>query len=148
VKKLLASALAATLLLSCQLGLKSANEALLRIEVTDLKNADGALRISVFSTPNGFLKDDSKAHARGVLRANDDMHFLEFKLPAGTYAVAILHDQNDNGRLDTNFLGIPSEGYGVSNNPKPRFRAPKFKEAIFTLPAEGKTSTVSLQYVG
>jgi uncharacterized protein (DUF2141 family) len=142
--------LAVSALAVCQLGLSAepATEAVLRIEVRDLRDADGSLRVSVFSKPDGFLKDDSKACARGVLRATDDAHIVEFRLPPGTYAVAILHDENNNGRLDTNFFGIPSEGYGVSNNPKPRFRAPKFKEAIFTLPEAGTTATVSLQYVG
>lgn len=152
MKKLVASTLAAALLLSSQLGLTSsatiAEESVLRIEVTDLRDSDGSLRFSVFSKADGFLKDDSKAAARGVVRANGGDRFVEFRLPPGTYAVAILHDENDNGRLDTNFFGIPKEGYGVSNNPKPRFRAPKFKEATFALPAEGKTALVSLQYVG
>jgi uncharacterized protein (DUF2141 family) len=51
-------------------------------------------------------------------------------LPDGKYAVQVMHDQNDNNKLDTNFLGIPSEGYGFSNNPKVMRRA-HFDEALF-----------------
>ena len=54
---------------------------------------------------------------------------VAFHVAPGTYAAAVYHDANANGRMDTNALGIPREGYGVSNNPRPRFRAPRFSEA-------------------
>lgn len=123
-------------------------QAVLKVDVTDLKTTTGSIRISIYSKPDGFMKDDSKAVAKGSIKAEGDLHEMVFKLPPGKYAVALFHDKNDNGKLDTNFLGIPSEGYGVSNNPKPKFRAPKYKEALFDLPEGGKTTTVSLQYVG
>jgi uncharacterized protein (DUF2141 family) len=52
-----------------------------------------------------------------------------FRVVPGTYAAAVHHDANANGRMDSNALGIPREGYGVSNDPRPRFRAPRFSEA-------------------
>lgn len=132
-------------------GGSAANEALpsvLRLTVVNLRTAEGSLRVSVFGGPEGFLRDERQAVARGVYRADEANMAIEFRLPPGRYAVAILHDENDNGRLDTNFLGIPVEGYGVSNNPKPRFRAPRFHEAVFELPPDGLSATISLQYVG
>lgn len=54
---------------------------------------------------------------------------LTFDVAPGTYAVAVHHDANTNGKMDTNFFGVPKEGYGVSNDPRPRFRAPRFEEA-------------------
>ncbi len=66
-------------------------------------------------------------------------------LKDGTYAVAMVHDENGNGKLDTNFLGIPSEGIGISNNPR-LFGKPTFQEAKFTV--NGKTAiTVTIKYV-
>ena len=50
----------------------------------------------------------------------------------GTYAIAVFHDENSNGRLDT-MLGIPREGFGFSNNPPLRPRAPRFSECSFTV---------------
>lgn len=120
----------------------------LTIDVTDLRDADGSLRILVFASADGFMKEDDKAKARGIVSASAEHKQLVFQLPPGRYAVCIFHDENDNGKLDTNFIGIPTEGYGVSNNPKPRFRAPRYREAVFELPAEGKTARISLQYVG
>jgi len=52
-----------------------------------------------------------------------------FNIPAGSYAVAIFHDENSDGVCNTNFLGIPEEGYGFSNNIKPLLSAPTFDEA-------------------
>ena len=54
---------------------------------------------------------------------------LTFEAPPGTYAVAVHHDANANGAMDSNFLGMPKEGYGVSNDVRSRFRPPRFSEA-------------------
>ena len=58
----------------------------------------------------------------------------------------MLHDENRTGDIDRGVAGIPLEGYGVTNNPKPRLRAANFKEATFTLPPDGTTMTISVQY--
>ena len=58
----------------------------------------------------------------------------------------MLHDDNANGDMDKNLAGIPTEGYGVTNNPKPAFRAATFNEAAFDLPASGREMTISVQY--
>jgi len=52
-------------------------------------------------------------------------------IPPGEYAISIFHDENDNGKLDTNFIGIPKEPYGFSNNPVIKLRPPTFMEAKF-----------------
>ena len=54
---------------------------------------------------------------------------VTFDALPGEYAVAVHHDANANGRVDTNFFGVPKEGYAVTNDPRPRFRAPLFAEA-------------------
>jgi uncharacterized protein (DUF2141 family) len=66
------------------------------------------------------------------------------ELPPGTYAVAVFHDANGNGKLDTNFLGIPKEPTGASRDPKPRMGPPKFTDCSFDL--KSNTSiTINLQ---
>jgi uncharacterized protein (DUF2141 family) len=68
-------------------------------------------------------------------------------LAPGAYAVAVVHDENGNGRLDKNFVGIPSEGYGVSNNRTYAMASPKWDESRFTLAArEAAVLRVSLRY--
>jgi uncharacterized protein (DUF2141 family) len=61
--------------------------------------------------------------------------------------VAVVHDENSNGKLDKNFVGVPSEGYGVSNNKTYALSAPKWEESVFTITAsERKTLQVKLRY--
>jgi uncharacterized protein (DUF2141 family) len=65
-------------------------------------------------------------------------------LAPGDYAVAVSHDLNGNKKADTNFVGIPTEAWGVSNNVRPGLRAPRFDEARFSVPAEGATIAVRI----
>lgn len=54
-------------------------------------------------------------------------------LKSGKYAVRLYHDENNNKKMDTGFLGMPRESWGCSNDVKPHFAAPKFEDMIFTL---------------
>ena len=119
--------------------------ATLTIRVADLRNGTGDLIVGVFRSPDGFPSEKSNAVAWHVMPAAGDGVFT-VDLPPGIYAASILHDENRNGQIDKNFLGIPTEGYGVTNNPKPRRRAARFDEASFTLPAAGASVTISIQY--
>jgi uncharacterized protein (DUF2141 family) len=67
-------------------------------------------------------------------------------LPRGVYAVSVFHDENMNGRLDKNVLGIPKEGYGASNNPRKSMGPPKFAEAKFQLDQPEKVLEIKLLY--
>jgi uncharacterized protein (DUF2141 family) len=67
-------------------------------------------------------------------------------LPEGTYGVAVIHDENKNGKLDFNDMGVPTEGYGHSNNPERRPGAPSFDETKFALAASGSTCEIALIY--
>jgi len=65
-------------------------------------------------------------------------------VPDGTHAVAVAADLNGNRKLDVNFLGIPKEPWGVSNNVRPRLRAPRFDEAAFTV-SSGRDRTIDVR---
>ena len=71
---------------------------------------------------------------------------FDLDIEPGLHAVSVLHDENNNGKLDTNFLGIPREGVGMSNNPPPRRGPPRFAEAAFRLPPQGGEIVVNLVY--
>jgi len=66
-------------------------------------------------------------------------------LPSGVYAIAAFLDENGNGKLDTNFFGIPTEKYGFSNNVRPMMRAASFKEASFTVTNKNNVITIKLK---
>jgi uncharacterized protein (DUF2141 family) len=118
------------------------------VEVGPLKNLKGVLRCQVFTGPEGFPKEKKNAVARDDQTPKSNTVVCRFPgLKPGTYAVSVLHDEDADGEMNTNFVGIPEEGYGVSNNKLPSMSAPKFEDARFTLTAgEKKTLKVALKY--
>jgi uncharacterized protein (DUF2141 family) len=68
-------------------------------------------------------------------------------IPPGTYAVQVFQDENDNLKIDRNFLGMPKEGIGFSNNAPFRFGPPRFRDAAITLGSQGGTIAVRLRYL-
>jgi len=67
-------------------------------------------------------------------------------IPPGTYAITVIHDENTDGKLDTNWLGIPKEGYGFSNDVKALLGAPPFSAASFQYDGGTLELTISLHY--
>ncbi len=139
MRKLLLSALFVSS--SCS---ASAADGALVVTISDIRNPGGHLLVSVESSAQGWDGDgESVAVARIAAQPGDVVQRFE-DLPPGSYAVQVMHDENDNGKLDSNFIGIPSEGYGFSQNPSVMRRA-TFEEARFALPAEGAAITVRLR---
>ena len=118
----------------------------LSVTIKGLRNRKGTLVFGVFRTGEGFPTDESKAVFWEVrAAAGEDLTFTT-RLPPGRYGASVLHDENRSGNMDRGVAGIPLEGYGVTNNPKPRFRAATFKEATFELPEQGAAMSISVQY--
>jgi uncharacterized protein (DUF2141 family) len=67
-------------------------------------------------------------------------------LPAGVYAVSVFHDENMNQKLDKNFVGVPKEGYGASNDPKKKMGPPSFEETKFQLSGTEQSLEIKLMY--
>jgi uncharacterized protein (DUF2141 family) len=120
--------------------------AILTVRVTDLRNHNGQMLFSVFKSADGFPKEKDKSVAWQAKPADADTIVFTVSLPPGKYAASVLHDENKNNKMDMSFLGIPKEGYGVTNNPKPDYRQARFDEAVFDLGPGGATLTISLQY--
>jgi uncharacterized protein (DUF2141 family) len=105
--------------------------------------------VVLFQSAEGFPSDTSKAiHQQSVdISSNTLSAETTFRdLPYGTYAVAVLHDENGNGKMDKNFMGIPKEGYGASNNPRKRMGPPGFDEAKFSVTQPAQTIEIRLIY--
>ena len=124
--------------------------ALLTIAITDLRNHKGDLIFGVFTQADGFPNIQARSVYWEVKPADagGDTGVVTFtaRLPPGRYAAGVLHDENRNTDMDKGLAGVPLEGYGVTNNPKPHLRKATFEEATFTLPPDGATMTISLQY--
>jgi len=107
----------------------------LTVKVTDIRATEGSLMIAVVNTDAAWNNQAKPVAAQKVAAEKGEMHFKFSDLPDGSYAVQVMHDQNGNDKLDSNFLGIPTEGYGFSNNPNVMRRA-TFEEARFEVKAD------------
>jgi len=116
------------------------------LEVSSFKNTRGNLNCRLFIKPSDFPDGEGILSVR-VPIAGPNTSCTFSNVEPGTYAVAVVHDENSDGKLDKNFVGVPSEGYGVSNNKTYALSAPKWDESIFTIaPSESKTLQVKLRY--
>jgi uncharacterized protein (DUF2141 family) len=114
---------------------QTSTSATLTVRVIGARNAKGKIRVALFRSAEGFPGDASKAFR--LENAPIDSQTLSSQmvladLPAGQYALSVFHDENLNEKLDKNLMGIPKEGYGASNNPGRKMRAPTFEEARFS----------------
>lgn len=117
------------------------------VHITNIRNLNGNLGVSLYNSKKGFPGKHEQAYAsvlKKITAASDNVLFEN--LPYGTYAVSIMHDENNNRKLDTTFIGIPKEGVGVSNNPKIGMGGPKFNDSAFTLDAKELEMTVTMKY--
>lgn len=122
--------------------LGQSNQTSLQVSISGASSDAGSIRILVFSKPSGF-PDQVKQAVRSISLPpkSGKASFKLTDLPAGTYAIGVIHDLDNNGKLSTNAVGYPIEKFGFSNNPKVYFGPPSFEKAAFVL---GKTA-VSLE---
>jgi uncharacterized protein (DUF2141 family) len=129
------------------MGAAGAPTADLKVELSGLRSAKGMVHLCLTSNQQRFLdcKGDPAAVARTIPAGK--AHSLDLGLvKPGHYALLIVHDENNNGRLDMT-MGIPREGFGFSNNPSMRPRAPRWEEIRFTMPEAALTKQVRIRYV-
>jgi uncharacterized protein (DUF2141 family) len=107
----------------------------LSLTIEGARSSRGTVAICLWSDSAGFPDcGASRTAQRRTVAAGTLGQPIVFKgLKPGTFAISALHDENGNGRLDTNFLGIPKEGIAVSNDALPKFSAPRFADTAFPL---------------
>jgi len=118
----------------------------LQVDIKGLKNKKGQILVGMFDDEKKF--PNKEAEFRGlVIKPGDKKASVVFKdVPEGVYAVAIIHDENMDGKLGKNTLGIPNEGYAFSNNAKGVFGPPTFEEASFAMGSEDKKIEMKMRY--
>ena len=118
----------------------------LTVALDHLRSAKGLVRVCLTADPANFPAciDDADAVTLSIPAA--DRRFSLPGLAPGDYAVAVIHDENGNGKLDT-FAGIPREGYGFSRNAPVRFGPPRFAAARFTVGDAPAAERVTIRYL-
>lgn len=117
------------------------------IEISGLRNAKGHVLIALFNQANGFPDQSDKAFRKlripaisGTLKASFD------DLPPGTYAFGIIHDENDNQKLDTGLFGVPKEGFVFSRNAMGIMGPPSFESAAVKIENKFAVQVLKIKY--
>jgi uncharacterized protein (DUF2141 family) len=120
----------------------------IHVQILNIRNSTGTVDCALFDAPEGFpievLRSATNVMVIKVRHTQARCDFAD--IPPGTYALAVIHDENMNGKLDTNWLGGPREGYGFSNDVKGLLSAPEFSAASFQYDGQNLELTISLHY--
>jgi uncharacterized protein (DUF2141 family) len=120
----------------------------IHVKILNIRNSTGTVACALFESPVGFpiafLRSATNVMIIKIRKTQARCDFED--IPPGTYAMAVIHDENMNGKLDTNRLGIPREGYGFSNDAKGWLGAPSFSAASFRYDGRSLDLTMSLHY--
>ncbi|MAQ70252.1 MAG: hypothetical protein CMD23_04070 [Flavobacteriales bacterium] len=118
----------------------------IQLEVSGLNNTNGQLAIAIFDNADSFEDENNTYKDSTVIITDNAMIVLIENVNPGTYAISIFHDENENEELDVNWLGMPIEGFGFSNNPSIGFSAPQYEDCNFTI-EENQTLGVPIELI-
>lgn len=120
----------------------------IHLKVLNIRNSTGAVACALFESPLGFPTDFMHVATHiVVIKVRDTQARCDFEdIAPGTYSLGVIHDENMNGKLDTNGLGIPTEGYGFSNDASAVLGPPSFSAASFQYDGRSLSLTIGLRY--
>jgi uncharacterized protein (DUF2141 family) len=120
----------------------------IHVKILNIRNSTGTVACALFESPDGFPTEYMHAATNVmVIKVRKAQARCDFEdIPPGIYAMAVVHDENMNGKLDANWLGIPTEGYGFSNDATGVLGAPSFAAASFRYDGQNVDLTMSLRY--
>lgn len=129
-------------------GATEADGARIQVKVTDLRNADGVVRACITRDPKAFPDCDKGAVAEVVAMPDGSTASLSFGgIAPGRYAIVLLHDENNNRKMDRALMMMPKEGYGFSRDAKVRMGPPKFRDAVFDVTTQDQAQTIRMRYM-
>lgn len=112
----------------------------LTVEVNGIEKVKGQIFVGLANDPNHFAKK-GELYKGCVNQVDEETVICTFEdIPEGTYAVSTFHDANGNDELDVNFVGIPRENFGFSNNPRILFKKPSFQDCSFQVQGDTQIS--------
>ena len=117
------------------------------VRIEALRNDKGTVYVSLFDNKKAF-GDNKNAVVSGQARpANRTAVVVLDNMAPGKYALSFIHDENDNKKLDTSWIGIPKEGFGYSKDVMGKFGPPKFDDAVMDVPAGAVTVVMHTKYM-
>ncbi len=120
----------------------------INVHINNLQNNKGTCIVCLYNSAKEFSNKGKPVECKTVTVANKSAGTVFENVAPGTYAILVIHDANNNRKFDTNFMGMPKEGYGASQNKLPFAAAPKFDENSFTVTENSTTnSNIRLRYL-
>ena|SRR6188508_1330021 len=116
----------------------------LEIHVDNIKSKKGSIRFGLFTSEADYLKNP--VEKRIIKSTGKDVTVVFENLQPGDYALSVIHDENDNGELDSNAFGIPKEGFGFGNNALGSFGPPSFEKAKIKIADQDVKQDIKLKY--
>ena len=134
-------------LVGCLFGAISAqaDESRLIVTLKDVRDSTGQIRASIYREPETFRKEDRAVAVVSVPAQKGDLKLAFMALPPGRYAIMAYHDADSDSKLGLRFGMFPTEGYGLSNNPKV-IGPPKFADSAFDLSGPETSIEIKLSY--
>ena len=114
------------------------------VDIDGFPDSDGYAMVAVYASESAYKEGAPRIAEARIKIADQQARAVLEKIPYGTYAVAMYHDRNTNGKLDKNAMGIPKESYGFSNNARGILGPPSYKKAKFVLNSPQKEIHISL----
>jgi len=122
---------------------QSAAQATIILKITGFRSEKGQVRIAVFNSPEKWPEEPVYS---STIDVNSQTVIWKINdVPYGDYAVAVFHDENRNGKMDKNLLGMPLEAYGFSNNVRVTFGPPKWESAKFAVKSSTKDVSIEIK---
>ncbi|NER83949.1 MAG: DUF2141 domain-containing protein [Leptolyngbya sp. SIO1D8] len=120
----------------------------LTVEIEGLRDSNGQVCLALFDSSQGFPDvDGNEVSAECVNVSGTDVVVTLDNLTVGNYAIALYHDSNSDAVLNTNRFGIPTEGFGFSNNPPISIGPASYQESMFLVAGNNTTIQIRLQYL-
>jgi uncharacterized protein (DUF2141 family) len=142
MRRVLLSLFAASLLLVAG----RAEAARIVVVIDGLHSAKGDVYVALYSKPDEFPDGDYSDRHTKVRASTGPITVIFDDLRPGLYAVGAYHDENANGKFDTNFIGYPAEGYALSNGIRAVISRPRFGDAAFNVPEGDKEIRLHIKY--
>lgn len=126
--------------------LKTAENSQLTVVIDGIKEPNGEIILAIFDNESDFLEKEYTSKTIKVNK-NGKATAIFDNLPKGSYSLSVIHDKNQNGKLDKNFIGLPTEGFGFSNNKMGKFGPPSFKDCEIELTQDRQEIVIKLKHI-
>jgi len=119
------------------------------VTIDNIKNGKGSLIVTLYTPEirSAFPAHPEKALEKSNVPIEGERQTIVFKnLNDGNYEISTVHDENGNGKMDSNFLGLPKEGFGFSNNPTLLRGGPEFEAVSVPVSLSNQRIAIQLHY--